>query len=83
MDFHFTVSEPGYVTLEVYDFAMNLVARPIDNVWYDAGIHPDGGSQGRTWDGLNGNGDRAAVGVYYFKVDVDGDTRWGKLAIIP
>ena len=84
VDFHFIVEEPGYVTLEVYDFAMNLVARPIDNVWYDAGIYPDGSSQGRTWDGYNGNGDRAAVGVYYFKVEVGGgDTRWGKLAIIP
>lgn len=84
VDFHFVVEEAGYVTLEIYDFAMNLVARPLDNVYYDAGIYPDGSSQGATWDGFNGNGDRAAVGIYYFKVEFgSGESRWGKLAIIP
>ncbi len=84
LDFHFVVEQSGNVTLEIYDFAMNLVARPIDNVFYAAGIYPDGSSQGVTWDGRNGKGDLAAVGVYYFKVMFDsGDTRWGKLAIMP
>jgi hypothetical protein len=82
--FHFRVPEPGNVTVEVYDFAMNLVARPIDNVYYDAGIYPSGSRLGRTWDGYNGDGVTVAVGVYYFKVQLpSGDTRWGKLAVIP
>ncbi len=84
VDFHFVVETAGHVTVEVYDYAMNLVARPIDNVFYDAGPHPDGSSQGLTWDGRNGSGDVVAVGVYYFKVEFDsGDTRWGKLAVMP
>lgn len=84
VDFHFVVPSDGNVTLEIYDFAMNLVARPIDNVFYQAGIYPDGSSQGATWDGRNGRGDLVAVGIYYFKVMFDsGDTRWGKLAIMP
>jgi hypothetical protein len=84
VDFHFVVDEPGGVTVEVYDFAMNLVARPIDNEYYSAGIYPSGSTQGRTWDGYNGRGDKVAVGVYYFKVVLpSGDTRWGKLAVIP
>ena len=84
VDFHFVVPEDGYVTLEVYDYAMNLVSRPIDNVFYTSGIYPDGSHQGATWDGYNGNGDRAAVGIYYFKVELpSGENRWGKLAIIP
>jgi len=84
VDFHFVVEQDGNVTLEIYDFAMNLVARPIDNVFYRAGIYPDGSSQGVTWDGRNGKGDLAAVGVYYFKVEFDsGETRWGKLAVMP
>jgi len=84
LDFHFVVEQPGNVTLEIYDFAMNLVARPIDNVFYPAGIYPSGSSQGVTWDGRNGKGDLVAVGVYYFRVEFDsGETRWGKLAIMP
>ncbi|MCP4684764.1 MAG: hypothetical protein GY867_04875 [bacterium] len=84
LDFHFVVEQAGSVTLEIYDFAMNLVARPIDNVFYEAGIYPDGSSQGRTWDGRNGKGDLVAVGVYYFKVEFDsGEARWAKLAVMP
>ena len=78
------VPRDAHVTLEIYDFAMNLVARPIDNVFYTAGTYPDGMSQGRFWDGRNGRGDVVAVGVYYFKVGYStGEVRWGKLAVTP
>ena len=84
VDFHFVVDQAGPVTLEVYDFAMNLVARPIDNVTYAPGIYPNGSTQGRTWNGRNGKGDVVAVGVYYFKVTLPGgENRWGKLAVLP
>ena len=84
VDFHFVVAEAGNVTVEIYDFAMNLVATPINNVYFGAGIYPSQGSQGITWDGYNDKGDLVAVGVYYFKVKFgSGDTRWGKLAVIP
>ncbi len=84
VDFHFTVEQPGSVTLEIYDFAMNLVARPIDGVTYPAGSYPNGSQQGRTWDGTNGKGEVVAVGTYFVKVTVnDGDPRWGKLVVIP
>jgi len=84
LDFHFVVEQAGDVTLEVYDFAMNLVARPIDNIHYDVGVYPNGQFQGITWDGRNGKGDVVAVGVYYFKVEFEsGQVRWGKLAVIP
>jgi hypothetical protein len=84
IDFHFTVESSTQVTLEIYDFAMNLVARVLDNVSFPAGIYPGEGSLRATWDGYNGKGDQVAVGVYYFKVEYSsGDVRWGKLAIIP
>jgi len=84
VDFHFVVEQAGNVSVQIYDFAMNLVARPIDNVYYAAGIYPGGGRQGLTWDGLNGKGEMVAVGVYYFRVDLpSGESRWGKLAVIP
>ncbi|MBN1212241.1 MAG: hypothetical protein JXA92_06650 [candidate division Zixibacteria bacterium] len=83
--FHFEVKKAAYVTVEVYDFAMNLVRRPVDRVWYEAGYFPDV-REGRnpTWDGYNGRGDRVAVGMYYFKVEFStGEVQWGKLAVIP
>lgn len=87
IDFHFTVERDAAVTIEIYDFAMNLVARPVDNVTYPAGTYHGtsaGGGQGPTWDGYNGKGDLVAVGMYYFKVAYStGDTRWGKIAVIP
>jgi hypothetical protein len=84
VDFHFVVDEAGYVTVEVYDFAMNLVGTPIENVYYETGIYPSQGSQGKTWGGYNDRGDLVAVGIYYFKVKLgSGETRWGKLAVIP
>ncbi len=84
VDFHFVLSEATTVTIEVYDFAMNLVARVIDGQQFPAGVYPQSGSLRPIWDGRNGNGDRVAVGVYYFKIELgSGDTRWGKLAIMP
>ncbi|MCB2231334.1 hypothetical protein KQH82_11520 [bacterium] len=87
LDFHFTVKANAYVTLEIFDFAMNLVATPIDNVFLTAGIYHGGtptGGQGIQWDGYNDKGDLVAVGVYYFKVTYStGEVHWGKLAVIP
>jgi hypothetical protein len=83
-DFRFVVQEDANITIEIYDFAMNLVARPIDNVFYPAGYYPSGAYQRISWDGLNGQGEVVAVGVYYFKVKSStGEVRWGKLAVIP
>lgn len=85
VDFHFTVESGAHITLEVYDFAMNLVARVLDDDYFPAGVYPGAyGDKRATWDGRNGRGDRVAVGVYYFKVEYStGDVRWGKLAIMP
>ncbi|MEW6411594.1 MAG: hypothetical protein AB1483_03870 [Candidatus Zixiibacteriota bacterium] len=84
VEFHFVVEQDAYVTLEIYDFAMNLVRRVIDNQYYPAGIYPTAGSGRRTWDGVNGRGDVVAVGMYYFKLEYStGEVQWGKLAVIP
>ncbi len=84
VDFHFYVDREAYVTLEIFDFAMNLVRRVIDNQLYQPGFYPQAGAQRRTWNGLNERGDPVAVGVYYFKVENStGEVRWGKLAVIP
>ncbi len=84
LDFHFVVERDADITLEIYDFNMDLVRRVIDNQPYPAGTYPTSGGLRQTWDGTNGNGDDVAVGMYYFKVEYStGEVRWGKLAVMP
>ncbi len=83
-EFHFTVDKDADVTIEIYDFAMNLVRRVMDNQFLAAGVYPTAGLGRPTWDGKNGNGAPVAIGIYYFKVEYStGEVRWGKLAVIP
>jgi len=84
LDFHFRIESQANVTLEIYDFAMNLVRRVIDNEPYPPGNYPTTGSLRKTWDGRTSGGETVAVGMYYFKVSLStGGTRWGKIAVIP
>ncbi len=84
IDFRFVLREDETVTLEIYDMALNLVKRLIDNQQYPAGVYQGRNSGLPTWDGLNGKGDEVAVGVYYMKLELSsGETRWGKFAVIP
>ena len=84
VDFHFAVEREADITLEIYDFAMNLVSRIIDNQSFSPGVYPASGAQRRTWDGRNDRGEQVAVGMYYFKVEYStGEVSWGKVAVIP
>lgn len=84
LDFHFIVKQQADITIEIYDFAMHLVKRVVDNVAYTPGIYPTAGASRRVWDGLNGKGDEVAVGMYYFKITYStGEVHWGKIAVIP
>lgn len=84
LDFHFVVEQEADVTIEIYDFAMNLVKRVIDRQPFPQGIFPQVGSLRPVWDGTNGKGDKVAVGMYYFRVERStGQVSWGKLAVMP
>lgn len=84
LDFHFNVEKEANITIEIYDFAMHLVKRVVDNKKYAPGIYPTVGSARRIWDGLNGKGVEVAVGMYYFKISYStGEVYWGKIAVIP
>ncbi len=84
LDFHFIVKQQADITIEIYDFAMHLVKRVVDNVAYDPGIYPTAGASRRVWDGLNGKGEEVAIGMYYFKITYStGEVHWGKIAVIP
>jgi hypothetical protein len=84
VNFHFSVEQEAAVTLEIYDPAMNLVARILDNRELAPNVYQGQNSGIPQWDGRNGRGDKVAVGMYYFKVEYStGEVRWGKLAVIP
>ncbi len=76
---HYHVEETADITVEIYDFSMNLVARVAD------GKSRSGDADYfETWDGFNEDGDIVATGMYFFKVIYStGQERWGRLAIIP
>jgi len=76
---HYRVDASADVTVEIYDFAMNLVKTVAEDK-----SRAGGSEYFETWDGYNEDGDMVAVGIYYFKITFStGDVRWGRLAIIP
>ncbi len=79
--FHFPVPNDAHVTIEIFDFTMDLVRMvPIDN----NGFRLAGISQDIYWDGLNGIGGIVAIGMYYYKITLStGEVYWGKIAVVP
>ncbi len=82
--FHYQVPVgASSASIAVYDFAMNLVKQVTTNTSRLSGevVH---GNVSDNWNGLNGQGELVAPGIYYFKVEFsNGDNAWGKLAVIP
>ncbi|MEW5924223.1 MAG: hypothetical protein AB1746_09565, partial [Candidatus Zixiibacteriota bacterium] len=77
--FHYPVKQEGFVTIEIFDFNMDLVATAIENEFRTPDIYFTD-----RWDGRLDSGAPIAIGIYYFKVSISsGETYWGKLAIIP
>lgn len=77
--FHYPVPEGANVSIEVFDFTMDLVRTVIDYQFRGEGIYTSD-----RWDGLNGRGEPVAIGMYYFKISLStGENYWGKLAIVP
>lgn len=75
---HYLPKKDGRVTIKVYDFALNLVAKVLDNEFRQAGVEYD-----QIWDGRNQDGKIVANGVYFFKVEAEGGQKeWGKVAVI-
>jgi len=74
--FQYEMDNSGKVSLEIYDFAMELVVRPVKNEWRTAGPHTE------AWDGKGPGGSEIANGVYFFRIAGGGEERWGKLLIL-
>ena len=78
--FRFDAPVDGAVTISIYDFANQLVRE----LWIDEPI--EAGVPYTTvasWDGFNGKGDLVAIGTYFYVIEYsNGDTDWGKIAVI-
>ena len=75
--FQYNTLSNTWVTIKVYDFVMDLVRTVVDGKQ-----HP-GGDFAEVWDGKNDFGDEVANGVYFYKVELEGDGEyWGKVMIV-
>ena len=70
----FSLTEAGDVTLEVYDVAGRRVATLIDR-------HMGAGTHLANWDGTTSDGERAASGVYFYKLAA-GDQKTSKKMVL-
>jgi flagellar hook assembly protein FlgD len=66
----------GQVTLEIYDFALELLIKPVNKEWRPAG------DRNEIWDGHGENGSEIANGVYFYRIEGGGEERWGKVVIL-
>ena len=76
---HYRAPSSTRADIKIYDFAMNLVATVASGKQLTADKEYDND----VWDGRNGKGDRAANGVYFYRIKMDDGTDWwGKLAVL-
>jgi hypothetical protein len=75
---HYRINSSGSkVTIEIFDFGMNLIRRLI------SGVSRSGNQdQEEIWDGKDKNGSRIPNGTYFYKVKVDDEVMWGKAIIL-
>jgi len=66
----------GRVTVEIYDFALELLIRPLKDEWLPAGDHD------AAWDGHGPGGRTIANGVYFFRVVTDDGESWNKIMVL-
>jgi len=84
LKFHYRMPDNATsVSISIYDFAMNLVSQVNENESRNPGEIGQGKNPDR-WDGRNDKGEDVAPGIYYFKIEFsNGESKWGKLALIP
>ena len=63
------------VQIRIFDFAMNLVRNLAEE-------QQSGGEREISWDGTDNQGARVANGAYFYAVEADGETFWGKVLVL-
>jgi len=75
VDIKFRLSEPGTVSLRIYDVAGRMV-RSLPEKQLDCGRHTV------RWDGSDENGRPCASGIYFYRLESPGVVLQGKLALV-
>jgi photosystem II stability/assembly factor-like uncharacterized protein len=76
--FQYNTTRQTKVTIKVYDFAMELVATIVNQK-----DRPAPGQYNEIWDGRNYRGSVVANGVYFYRVELEGEgTFWGKVMVL-
>jgi hypothetical protein len=76
--FQYQTTKPTQVTIKVFDFAMDLVAEIVSNK--SRGV---AGNYAEIWNGKNYRGEPVANGVYFYRVELEGDgVHWGKVMVL-
>lgn len=76
--FQYQTKRPTKVTIKVFDFAMELVAEVVSQK-----DRPVPGQYAETWNGRNSRGDIVANGVYFYRLDLEGEGAfWGKVMVL-
>lgn len=77
--FQYDISQSGEVVIDIYDFAMDHVATVRE---YESDPVDETFDRNSKWDGRNVAGNVVASGVYFFRINVEGNITWGKLVVI-
>lgn len=76
--FQYNTRNDTRVTIKIYDFAMEHVTTVAENV-----PRPADGDFYEIWNGRNDRGEQVHNGVYFYRVELEGDGMyWGKLIIM-
>lgn len=76
--FQYNTTNATRVSLKIYDFGMQHVATVTENT-----LRPASGDFYEIWNGLNSKGIQVANGVYFFRLELEGDgVYWGKLIVL-
>jgi hypothetical protein len=76
---HFKPNADTYASVRIYDINLELVKTVESRIFRRGGVESDD----IIWDGTNGDGDRAANGVYFYRIELDsGEDLWGKVVLI-
>ncbi|MFQ5651477.1 MAG: hypothetical protein ACE5IY_16200 [bacterium] len=76
--FQYNTRNETRVTIKIYDFAMQQVATVVEDV-----ARPANGDFYETWNGKTARGEQVHNGVYFYRLELEGDgTFWGKLIIL-
>ncbi|MGH7496463.1 MAG: hypothetical protein ACREOO_29285 [bacterium] len=76
--FQYQTTKPTQVTIKVFDFAMDLVAEIVSSKPRSVA-----GNYAEIWNGKNYRGDPVANGVYFYRVELEGDgVLWGKVMVL-